>query len=216
MKTTNINLLDAHLYSRDLTFVAQDLLALDVAEKIAQIFGTSTSFIEEARALFARFENEIDAKFASDARLLADHLKTAEGMGDEMTFSDVARSASSLRFPEAPVSEEAPEAPEAPVVEEAPEAPVSELKKRTFVVEIDGQVVAVRETASKEYLVAMGFKWGQSWRINSFHANTELALSYYGKDLQTSTNWEVLPTREIFTKEELKSAKASAKAYKKS
>lgn len=107
------------------------------------------------------------------------------------------------------------EAPEAPVVEEAPEAPISELKKRAFVVEVDGQIIAVRETARGDYGVAMGFKLPKGWRVNSFHANSDLAVSYYGKHLQSGPTHAILPTREIFTKADLKGAKASAKAYQK-
>lgn len=203
MKTSNINLLGSHLRDKNITFIAQDLLALDVAEKIAQMFGTPAEFITEARVLLARFENEIDAKLISDARIMADHLQTFEGKGNERTFSDVPQTFV-LRFPVVAIKTPAIQAP----------AVVSELKKRAFVVEVDGQIIAIRETASRDYGVAMGFKWPKGWIVNSFHRNSELALSYYGKSLQTY-NAKVFPTREVFTKAELKSAKASAKAYKK-
>lgn len=209
MKSSNINLLGSHLADKNITFIAQDLLALDVAEKIAEIFGTPTEFIAEARALITRFENEIDAKIISDARLMADHLKNHEGRGNERTFADTPLTYV-LHFPR----RVAPAVVEAPAVEETP-APVSELKKRAFVVEVDGQIIAVRETARGDYGVAMGFKVPKGWRVNSFHRNSDLAVSYYGKGLQSGPAHAVLPTREIFTKAELKSAKASAKAYKK-
>ena len=224
MKTSNINLLGSHLSDKNITFIAQDLLALDVAEKIAEIFGTPTTFIAEARALLARFENEIDAKLISDARLMADHLKNNEGQGTERTFANVPQTYV-LRFPavvapvvvETPAVEEAPEAPVAPVVEEAPEAIVSELSVRTYVVEVEGRIIAVQQkNRDFKFCFAQRRPMVDSFNVYNFSSTEKLCLRGAKTRWSASTTGakagQVVELKEIFTIAELKEALKAEKA----
>ena len=213
MKSSNINLLGSHLSDKNITFIAQDLLALDVAEKIAEIFGTPTDFIAEARALITRFENEIDAKLISDARLMADHLKNHEGRGNERTFADTPLTYV-LHFP---AVVEAPVAPVAPVVEEAPEAIVSELAVRTYVVEVEGRIIAVHQkNRDFKFCFAQRRPMVDSWNVFNFSSTEKLCLrgakARWAGWTRQGTLGQVVELKEIFTIAELKEALKAEKA----
>jgi hypothetical protein len=205
MKTSNINLLGSHLSDKNITFIAQDLLALDVAEKIAEIFGTPTDFIASARALLARFENEIDAKLISDARLMADHLKISEGKGTERTFADVPQTFV-LRFP----------AVAAPVVIEAP-AIVSELSVRTYVAKTEGRVIAVHQkNRDFKFCYAQRVPMLDSFKVYNFSSTEKLCLqgakARWSNSTERGQAGNAVELKEIFTLSELKKAVEAVKA----
>lgn len=203
MKSSNINLLGSHLSDKNITFIAQDLLALDVAEKIAEIFGTPTEFIAEARGLLARFENEIDAKVISDARLMADHLKNHEGQGNERTFADVPQTYV-IHFPRRV----------APVIEEAPEPIVSELAVRTYVVEVEGRIIAVHQkNRDFKFCFAQRRPMVDSFDVYNFSSTEKLCLrGAKARWSKSKTTGQVVELKEIFTIAELNEALKAEKA----
>lgn len=209
MKSTNINLFSSHLADRNITWVAQDLLALDVAEKIAEIFGTPTDFIAEARALLTRFENEIDAKIISDARLMADHLKNNEGQGTERTFADVPHTFF-LHFP----AHVAPSVVETPAIEGPPAPIVSELAVRTYVVEVEGRIIAVHQkNRDFKFCYAQRVPTLDSFDVYNFSSTEKLCLrGAKARCSYSKSRGQVVELKEIFTIAELKEALKAEKA----
>ena len=101
MKRSDINLLDSHLADKNLTWVAQDLIAMDNADRVCQLLGADTRYIQEGRDLFRRFAREIDPAFARQARELAETWRN-EGNAPAYIYTEAQNHGSSLRFPELP------------------------------------------------------------------------------------------------------------------
>jgi hypothetical protein len=88
---------------------------------------------------------------------------------------------------------------------------ISELKKRTFIVEHNGHIVGVRES-NKPYSVSCLFPLPDScignYIARSFHSDYDHLLSYYNGELPQDAI--VAHTTEIFTKQALKDAKSKS------
>jgi hypothetical protein len=105
MKRSDINLLDSHLADKNLTWVAQDLIAMDNADRVCQLLGADTRYIQEGLDLFRRFAREIDPAFARQARELAEAWKN-EGDAPAYIYTEAQNHGSSLRFPELPAHDD--------------------------------------------------------------------------------------------------------------
>ncbi len=101
-------------------------------------------------------------------------------------------------------------------VEPAP-APVSELSKRTYVVEDGGQVIGVRESSKREYAVAVirRSELTPIAEVLSYHIDEARALAYRGGAAEFARcSLIITPVRELFTKAERNAAKRESKAAK--